>query len=277
MTARRPATRIVNRGRGHSYELDGAKVLGVTTIIDKGVPKPALVDWSARMSAAYAVDHWDELAELPLSERLEKIRGARWQTLKEAGERGSLVHDLGHKYLAGETIAPPEDLAGHLDAYILFVNEWQVREVAVEVAAFHRSSPEDGRPHAYGGRFDLLARLADDRLWLLDFKTGLKGVYMEYALQLAAYRYADFYLIDGDLDGNGDPVEHPMPSLDRTGVVHLRADGSYDLVPLEADHRALEVFTAAQVVAAFAGSNRDDWIGDALRPPTEPSDEKEAA
>jgi hypothetical protein len=39
-----PATRRVNRGRGHSYLLDGAPVPGVTTILGQGMPKPALID-----------------------------------------------------------------------------------------------------------------------------------------------------------------------------------------------------------------------------------------
>ncbi len=257
----------MRRGRGHSYLLDGEKVPGVTTILDKGVPKPALIDWSARMAADYAINHWQELDGLMPSERHEAIRSARWSTLREAGERGREVHELVHRYLNGEPVTPPEDLRGLFDAGCLFEDQWQVDELAVEVAVFHREAPDEGRPFAYGGRFDLLARLADERLWLLDWKTSLRGVFMEASLQLAAYRYSDFYVLEGHVDEHGAATEYPMPSVDRCGVVHLRADGSYDLVPLEADDRALEVFTAAQVVAAFAGSDRDEWIADALRPP----------
>jgi hypothetical protein len=275
MTKAKPSTRIVNRGRGHSYLLDGEKAPGVTTVLDKGVPKPALIDWAARQAADYAINHWDELTGLQLSERHEAIRGARWTTLKAAGERGREVHTLGHRYLAGEDVTPPEELAGFLDAYVRFVDEWRLEEQAIEVAVFHRADPDAGRPFAYGGRFDLLGRLADQALWLLDFKTSLRGVFMEYALQLAAYRYADFYVLDGEVDEDGAAIEHPMPRIDRAGVVHLRADGSYDLVPLEAGYDALEVFTAAQQVAAFATSDRDEWIGDALRPP-EPAHEPPA-
>jgi hypothetical protein len=267
MTRVRPDTRIVVRGRGHSYLLDGAKVDGVTKVLDKGVPKPALIDWAAKEAARYAIDHWPELEQMSPSERYEAIRGARWSTLRAAGERGREVHALVHRYVLGETVTPPEDLAGHFEAGCRFVDEWQVDELAAEVAVFHRADPTGGRPFPYGGRFDLLARLVDERLWLLDYKTSLKGVFMEYALQLAAYRYADFYVLEGDVDEQGAAREHPMPAIDATGVVWLSADGSYDLVPLEADYAALEVFTAAQQVAAFAGSGRDEWIGEALRRP----------
>jgi hypothetical protein len=280
MTVKKPETRIVQRGRGHSYLLDGVKVPGVTTILDKGVPKPALIDWAARQSASYAVDHWPELEQMAPSERLEAIRGARWSTLREAGERGREVHALVHRYVIGETVTPPDELAGHFDAGCRFVDEWRLQELAIEVAVFHRPAPEEGRPYPYGGRFDLLGRLADGNLWLLDFKTSLRGVFMEYALQLAGYRYADFYVLDGDVDEDGAATEHPMPPVDEAGVVWLRADGSYELVPLQADYAALEVFTAAQQVAAFASSSRDEWIGDALRPPEpelEPEQQEAAA
>jgi hypothetical protein len=276
MTTAKPDTRIVQRGRGHSYLLDGQKVPGVTRELDQGVPKPQLVDWAASQSAKYAVDHWDELLALPPSERLEAIRGARWSTLRQAGERGREVHELVHRYIIGEPVSAPDDLVGHFDAARRFVDDWQVEEIAVEVAVFHRANPDEGRPHPYGGRFDLLARLADQLLWLLDFKTSLRGVFKEYALQLTAYRYADFYILDGELDKQGAAVEHPMPPVDRSGVVWLSADGSYELTPLETDHAALEAFTAAQQLAAFARSERDDWIGSPLRPPGQADDEAAA-
>ena len=267
MTAKpKPRTRSVNRGRGHSYELDGEKIQGVTTVLNAGVPKNALTNWAARVAAEYAVDRWDELAELAISERLEQIRTAPDRARNEAGERGSEVHRLVHRYLAGEGVAAPDDLAGHFDAGVAFERDWRPAEVAVEFAVFARANPEIGRPRAYGGRSDLLARLADGLLWLLDWKTALKGVFPDNALQLAAYRNADFYITD-ELDEAGQFVEHPMPWADRCGIVWLRGDGSYELVPLEADEAALAIFTAAQEVAQFTKSDRDDWIYSALRPP----------
>lgn len=257
-------TRIIQRGRGHSYELDGAKVPGVTTILGDGFPKPALVNWAARFTAEFAVDRWAELSELAISERLRRIERARWDELSTAGERGREVHALGQAYLAGEPITPPEELAGHLEAYIQFEHEWTPEEEAVEAACFSRE-------WNYGGRFDLIAVLADGRRWLLDYKTSRSGVFPETALQLAAYRNAEFYIL-ADRLLEGEHVEFPMPQIDQCGVVWLRADG-YDLLPLEADAQAFAVFLAVREVAQFAKSSKDDWIGEALRPPVreEPS------
>ena len=81
MTTTAP-TRRINHGRGHSYLLDGERADGITWILGNGVPKPALVNWAARESAGYAVDHWDELQTVGASERLRRIERARFENLK---------------------------------------------------------------------------------------------------------------------------------------------------------------------------------------------------
>lgn len=260
MTVAKPATRIINRGRGHSYLLDGEKVPGVTTILNKGFPKQALVGWAAKAAAQEVLDFWAELGELTPSQRFEQIRTAPDRDRDKAAHRGTEVHTYAQRYLAGETITPPDELVGHVDAYIKFVDEWQPEEVAVEAAVF-------SRVYRYGGRFDLLARLADGLLWLLDVKTSRSGVFLESVLQLAAYRYADFYVLPEEVDDAGAAVEHPMPRVDRTGVVWVRADRSYELYPVEADGDAFAVFGLVQPVAEFAGSSFDDWIAAPLGPP----------
>ena len=49
-------TARVDRGRFHSYKLDGQKCDGVTWAIDNGVPKKALIGWASREAATYAVE-----------------------------------------------------------------------------------------------------------------------------------------------------------------------------------------------------------------------------
>jgi hypothetical protein len=267
VTAKKPATRIINRGRGHSYLLDGEKVDGVTTVTNNGVPKPQLIKWAAEETWKYAIDHWAELSVLPLSERISRLEGARFDTLREASERGTEVHAQIVCYLAGEPVTPPAGLEGHVDAAIKFVDEWELEELLVETPVFSRA-------FGYAGRPDAIARLAGgDDVWLLDWKTHRSGPFIESALQLAAYRYADFYVVEGDVDGDGLVVEHPMRELGitRTGIVHVKADEAV-LYPYDAGAEAFAIFGAVQQVAAFATSSRESWIGDALRPPV-PHDE----
>src|SRR5690606_40669257 len=50
--------------RGHWYKLDGVKVDGVTTLISQGLPKPALMYWSARVVAEYVADNLDQVVAM---------------------------------------------------------------------------------------------------------------------------------------------------------------------------------------------------------------------
>ena len=251
MTLTRP-TRRVNRGRGHSYFLDGEPCDGVTWVVGNGVPKPALIDWAARTTAGYALDHWDDLAAMGSAERLRTLERARWDATREAAVRGTDVHTIAQQLAAGADVNVPEPLVGHVDSYLRFVEEWKPSEILVEAVVGNRR-------WRYMGTLDLVAQLADGKVWLLDWKTGGKGIFREAALQLAAYRYADFYL---------DPLtrEHPMPTVDATGCVWLRADG-YDLVPVETTDDVWRTFLYAQQVAQFTNRPSEDFIGDAVTPP----------
>lgn len=249
-----PATRRVNRGRGHSYLLDGAPVESVTRAIGEGYPKPGLINWAFDTASRYAVDHWDELDELGPGSRLAEIQKARWGDRDQAAVRGTAVHALAQQLAAGHEVTVPDELIGHVDAYLKFVEEWQPRELLVEQPVFSRE-------FRYGGTLDLIADLRDQHRWLLDWKTSKGEPYPESALQLAAYRYAEFYL---DADG----AEQPMPRVDRCGIVWLRADG-YDLIPVDAGMAAFIAFGQVQQVAAFRAEPRERWIGESLQPPDE--------
>ena len=50
-----PATGLTFSPAGHRYKLDGLPVTGVTTLIGEGVPKGALIPWSAEMAGLWAL------------------------------------------------------------------------------------------------------------------------------------------------------------------------------------------------------------------------------
>jgi hypothetical protein len=245
-------TKRIAHGRGHRYLLDGETADGVTRVTGDGVSKPGLVRWAARSVAGYAIDHWDELNDMKASERLRTLEGAAWAERDEAAGRGRDVHALVERLQAGEEVQVPEPLTGHVDAYLAFDRDWKPNEILVEAVVVSRA-------HRYMGTLDVVARLADGDLWLIDWKTGGSGVFPEVALQLAAYRYAEVYL---DRDG----IEHDMPQVDRCGALWLRADG-YDLYPVEAGHDQFRRFQYAQVLAKFVNEPRETLIGEAVEPP----------
>ena len=245
-------TRRVDRGRGHSYLMDGEPADGVTWVIDHGLAKPALIGWAANATAGYAVDHWSELAELPISRRLDVLKRCRYEERDAAARRGTEVHGYAHALAAGEDVTPPDELLGHVDAYLAFADVWQPSEILTEVTVGNRR-------YRYMGTLDAVAKLADGQTWLLDFKTNRSGVYIESALQLAAYRHAEWYLgINGD--------ELPMPEVDQCGVLWLRADG-FDLYPIDASEQTFRKFLHAQQVARFITAPKEAVIGESLNAP----------
>jgi hypothetical protein len=253
-----PPVKRRDHGRGHSYsDAHGRKVPGVTSIISDGSPKQALIGWAANTTAAYAVDHWDELAEMAPSARLKVLQGARYADRDAAANRGTAVHELAEKLVAGEKVTVPEELAGHVESYVKFLDEWDVQPIAVEfVIVSYR--------FGWAGTGDLIASLRhpddpDARVtWGLDIKTNRSGVYGETAWQLAGYFLGSDVILAED-------GERPVPAVERYGAVHVRADG-YDLIPLEVGPDQLRELRYVQQVAK-AVEHSQEYVGAPLSPP----------
>ena len=239
-----------NHGGGHSYYLGDRKLDGVTSILSAGLPKPALVKWAANTAAELAVNDWDRLAELPVADRLKELSNAPNAARDAAAVRGTRVHALADQLANGASVDVPEDLAGHVDACVRFLDEWAVLTVATERPVYHEK-------YLYAGTFDLIADLGRDR-WLLDFKTNKSGPFGDTAFQLAAYGHATHMLGDNDVTRDMLPVE-------RYGVIWLRADG-YDLYEYHVDAGVFRQFLYIQQVARAAADSRD-YRGDAMTPP----------
>lgn len=271
--------RRINRGRGHSYQdANGVKVPGVTTVLGDGIPKPALMDWGPRVTAEYAVDHWDELGKLSPSKRLEKLKKARYEDRDAAANKGTRVHAIAEQLVAGKEIVVPDDLAGHVEAYVAFLEDWDPQALLIEaVVMSHR--------HGYAGTLDLgahfdaqqlldaglvtddalaavlqvLADAGEPAVAILDVKTSRSGIFGETALQLAGYRFADVYV---DADGN----EQPMPEFHLALGLHIRADG-YDLLPITAGPDQHRELLYAREVGRFVSEHSRGYVGAALTPP----------
>jgi len=242
--------------KGHYYkDAAGTRVPGVTTIIGDGVPKPALINWAANATAEYAVDHWDDIAEQKPAARLKRLQGARYLEKDAAARRGTEVHRAAEELLAGKSVKVPEEIAGHVESYARFLDEFEVEPYFVEFSCVSYR-------WGYAGTADLCAQVTlpdhGPKTLLMDLKTTRSGIFGETALQLAAYRYADAWVID---DEEIDAVE-----VDYCAAIHVRADG-YDLVPVEADENIHKAFLYAMKVREFVGASRD-LIGAPIIAPT---------
>jgi hypothetical protein len=251
-----PAFRRVDRGRWHSYTLNGHKVPGVTTLIGDGVPKPALINWSARMVAEHVADHIhdeDELARWLRSGRdslVGELAGVPSGERDAAGNRGTEVHTLARAMTEGREVEVPEPLVGHVDSYLAFLSAWEPTEELVERPCLNRR-------HRYAGTFDLLCTLPELGRCLIDVKTARSGIWPETALQLAAYRRAEWYEAPGGRLETMPPVEHTL-------ALWVRADG-FDLHPVNTDDDVFRTFLyVADVAQRFAKAPRDSFIQPAL-------------
>jgi len=256
-----------NYGRGHGYKRNGRRQPGVTAILRETMPKGALIRWAGNTVADYAVDNWADLAAMPVTDRLAKLRGAADAERDAAARRGTEVHALADRLAVGEAVEVPEELAGHVESYRRFLGDWRVEPIATElVVAGHA-----GRV-AYCGTADLLAHMADRAVWLLELKTSRSGIYRESALQATGYSRAEVYTLPGEAG-----VEHPLDGLgiERCGAVHIRSDG-YDLRPLDTGDEVWRYF--CRLAAIYADDRRVEatldpgaylsgaWVGEAIEP-----------
>jgi hypothetical protein len=242
-----------DRGRNHSYRLDGQKVDGVTTVLNAGIPKPALLQWAADMAASYAIDHLPDLAEMPTAKAVDAVRYAHRDRSRKAMARGSDIHALGEGLAHGRPVEVPEELAGPVEAYARFLDRWQIEAIASE-------TPVASTVARYAGTSDLTARVGarGGARALIDLKTG-KDAYAEVALQLAAYRYADLWQPDGP------DSEEDQPPVDLVFVALILPD-DVRMIPVRAGEREWNVFRWAQQIARWTGEQKWQYG----EPPTNP-------
>lgn len=229
--------------------------LSVTRILSSGVPKGRQLEgWFKRITAEYAVDnqhvwqpHARDVAVDIIKNHADGVRDA-------AADRGSIAHAVLEAATTGQrpdqTWQP--DVAGYVDAGLRFLDDWQPTICWAETTVYSDR-------YGYAGTFDVLAHLAGLGLTMLDWKTG-KNVYAEAGLQLSAYRYADYALVDG--------AEIPLPPVSAGAAVHLHSDGTYTLVPLACGPEQHDVFLHALHVARFTIEGYKHVKGSPLVAPT---------
>jgi hypothetical protein len=244
-------TRIQKSGNGHTYYLDGEWCPGVTTVLSNGIPKPGLIGWASKVPAEFVADRlttartadgrtrivaddlveelrrfqesrtggkvvkWSDSTPLPRLALADALANVRFLDLGEAAAKGTDVHNLAERLARGEEVDVPEELAGHVESYLRFLDEWEPANARLELVGINRR-------WRYMGKMDLLADFPG-KVWssgpwegrpvgrgLLDIKTARSGIFAEVALQLQAYRFSETILgPDGydviPFDVTGDP------------------------------------------------------------------------
>jgi hypothetical protein len=172
---------------------------------------------------------------------------------------GSHLHHLALSWAQVEQIESDDTLDPYLDGleawYELYRPTWQHLE---------RTIYYERGPRQYVGTFDAMAEIncpvCIDREglvlrcnWLLDIKSGIGIWVKEFALQLAAYRYADSLTV---WEKGKQRVDSKMPTVAHTGIIWLRDTGQAELVPI--DTTAEEHNQFLRLLDVWAWSRRVD-------------------
>lgn len=259
-----PPVKRMERGKYHYYiDGNGQRIPGVTTILGDGLPKKQLINWAANATAEGAVNHWDELSDLPVASRLKTLQGIRYDINNTAKSKGTLVHGYAARLVQGDEVTGIEDeIRPHVENYVRFLDEHNVQPILIETIVVNYT-------YGYAGTLDLVASLISPdtgvrETWLLDIKTGEKGIWPETALQLAAYRYAECYVGE---DGEECAMPGPhgnatMPAIERTGAINVTSDDA-KLVPTVSGEAELNVFRHAARIYRW---DQDEKSGLILNP-----------
>src|SRR5262249_8169112 len=152
----------------------------VTSVLNDGLPKPALINWSANATAEGAVNNWDQLAELGPAARLKALQNIRYELSNRAKGKGTAIHSYAERLVAGEEVTGiPDELRPYTEAYVRFLDQFEVDPILVEVVIVNYT-------WGFAGTLDLIADLTNPQsgereTWLLDLKTGERGIYAETA------------------------------------------------------------------------------------------------
>jgi hypothetical protein len=189
----------------------GESFPSVTTILG-AISKPALVDWSARQAATYAVKERQRLMFMDKQEAIDEIATTHKRVTELSSAVGTHVHECIESLIeSGEVHNPWPEHMRHFEAWrTVYKPEFLMSEATVY-----------NRAVCYAGTFDILAKIGGVTT-LIDVKTG-KNIYPEVALQLAAYANGEFY---GSHDKVNDKwCEMQLPKIESAAVLHLRMTG----------------------------------------------------
>lgn len=248
----------------------------VTTVIGNGIPKKVLyldgdnqpVDvldkWGVREVAEFAVDHLAEWRLLERDAAVKLLKNAPNRTRDGASKRGTDVHEIVDRLARGQVVPTlSDDLEPWIRSARQFVADFRPKVIWSEVTVFNRQ-------FGYAGTLDLIGDFPGYGRMIADYKTS-KAVYGSTGVQLAAYRHAEYGILDDSLPA-GEMHRRRLPDGIEGGlIVNLTADG-YKVIPVECGTRQLDAFVCAIEVANHC-AEADRLVGAPLRPVDHSSDD----
>jgi len=188
------------------------------------------------------------------------LSGAPYRERDRKADVGTAVHEQIDAIILGKPRpVPGPDVAPYLAQFERFIADLRPEFEASEGTVYSDAE-------SYAGTLDWIAlfrgevvrRLgvdADMARVLGDNKSG-KAIYPEVALQLSAYRHADYI-------GLRDGTDAPLPEIHAGAALHLTPDG-YALVPVRCDDEVFKAFLFTREVFRWAEEISKTVLGDPI-------------
>ncbi len=186
----------VEVGRSRLYRVEGQDcLLPSVTTVTRLIAKEGLPIWYKRMAlegvfAALMARRQQGMEAFPIEEEmlrqlLAEAEGYPEQERQAAADFGSELHAIIADLLMGAEIAVPPAFAAAVAAF----RHWQ-ETAGLHLTLFASEVPVYSLQHGYAGTVDAIGwRKREAAIVAIDWKSG-KGIYREYALQVAAYAAA---------------------------------------------------------------------------------------
>jgi hypothetical protein len=217
------------------YRWQGRDLPSVTSIRRMAGLPHGLHAWTIERVISHALDHLPEIADRlrsgdPAQLKLvrHELRTAATAQRDRAAELGTAVHDAAAS--GRSPLDVPAEVAPRLRQYLDWLAVSGAEVLAAERQVWNLTL-------GYAGTFDLLVRLRDGTIWLVDIKTG-RSAYPEHALQLLAYSMAEFVGSDDSID---EPTTELLRGIKGMAVLHLADDG-WEFLAVRSDPRTWSAF-----------------------------------
>lgn len=222
------------------------------------LPKPFLKFWASKVVAEKAVEHLGEIVNIAMRDQaaaIDFLKRSPDRFTAKAADMGTEVHDVYERLARGETLGRVHpDMEPYVRIFESFEKTYKPEFLFLEETVWSET-------HGYAGSFDWMARVTDPKtkeelVAIGDNKTTRSGVHSEVAIQLAAYKNAD-YIVRPD----GGRV--PLPKLEVGLVLHARPEGG-KVVPARIDDEVFQVFLHLLEVYKFERELKNKVLGNEL-------------
>ncbi len=178
-----------------------------------------------------------------LKETKSWLRAAATEERDFKAARGTAIHDAATSQRALDEV--PDDLRASLHQFYAWLEDCGAEIIAVEKQVFNLRL-------GYAGTFDLLIRMPDGTVWVVDIKTG-NGTYVDHVLQQIAYAMAEFVGEDDEIDLNLTTLLREANGL---ALLHIQ-DDHWKWQEIEVTPDLFEAFKGLLTFAKFASQHAE--------------------